>query len=145
MGASIHRAGIQHSGTLGCFIKLLHPNGVRSTYGLTNFHVVMPDHEDYDNHDDQTLSCIQYGLKPGFASTFRINMPSEIDLDAARTSYVSAIKQIEGDVAGGEPGMNNYLDYRALEVQGENPELCMPMGSVRHARMLIDELTTSRA
>ena len=145
VGASIHRAGIQHSGTLGCFIKLLHPNGVRSTYGLTNFHVVMPDHEDYDNHDDQTLSCIQYGLKPGFASTFRINMPSEIDLDAARTSYVSAIKQIEGDVAGGEPGMNNYLDYRALEAQGENPELCMSKGSVRQARMLIDELTTFRA
>jgi hypothetical protein len=145
MGASIHRAGIQSSGTLGCFIKLLHPNGVRSTYGLTNFHVVMPDREDYDNYDDQTLSWIQYGLQPGFASIFRINMPCEIDLDAARTSYVSAIKQIEGDVAGGEPGIKDYLDYRALEVQGENPELCMPMGGVRHARMLIDELTTSRA
>jgi hypothetical protein len=145
MGASIQRAGIQHSGTLGCFIKLLHPNGVRSTYGLTNFHVVMPDHEDYDNYDDQTLSRIQYGLKPSFASIFRINMPSEIDLDAARTSYLSAIKQIEGDVAGGEPGINDYLDYRALEVQGENPELCMPIGGVRHARILIDELTTSRA
>jgi hypothetical protein len=89
MGASIHRAGSQRSGTLGCLIKLLYPNGVRSTYGLTIFHVVMPDHKDHDNHDDQTLSWIHYGLQPD--STI---MLSEIDLDAARTRYVSAVKQI---------------------------------------------------
>jgi hypothetical protein len=145
MGASIHRAGIQSSGTLGCFIQLLHPNGVRSIYGLTNFHVVMPDFEDYDNYDNQTLSWIQYGLQPGFASIFRINMPCEIDLDAARTSYVSGINQIQGDVVSGEPGVKDYLDYRALEAQGENPELCMPMVGVRRAKMLIDELAISQA
>jgi hypothetical protein len=42
MGASIQPADTKSSGTLGCFIKLWHPNGVCSTYGLTNFHVVMP-------------------------------------------------------------------------------------------------------
>ena len=141
MGASIQRAGTGSSGTLGCFIKLRHLNRGWSTYGLTNFHVVMPDHNDC--HDSQTLSWIQYGLRPGFATTFQINMPSEIDLDAVRTHYVQIIQEIEGDVREGIPPNKLLLAYRALEAEGLNPEEYMPRGQARRVRM-IERVATSR-
>jgi hypothetical protein len=144
MGASIQRAGIGSSGTLGCFIKLRHPSCGWSTYGLTNFHVVMPDHDDYAHHDSQTLSWIQYGLRPGFATTFQINMPSEIDLDAARINYVQTIQEIEGDVLEGMPPNELFLTYRELEAQGLNPEEYMPWGDARRVRIMIGRVTTSR-
>ena len=55
-------------------------------------------------------------------------MPSEIDLDAARINYVQTIQEIEGDVLEGMPPNKLFLAYRALEVQGLNPEEYMPGG-----------------
>jgi hypothetical protein len=145
MGASIQRAGSRSCGTLGCFIKLRHPNGACSIYGLTNFHVVMPYHEEYKRHDYLTLTCIQKGLRPGYGTPFPINMPSEIDLRHARTSHVQVVKDIEGDVADGIPANRQYRAYHALEAQGLSPENSMPRRDVRHVRNLMDEITTSRA
>jgi hypothetical protein len=142
IGASIQPAGTKSSGTLGCFIKLRHPNGVCSTYGLTNFHVVMPN---YDDIAGQTVHWIQNGLRPGFEKSFQINMPSEIDLNAARESYVKNIKDIKGDITDGKRGNKHYLDYLAFEAQGENPEVCMPMRDVRHVENMISEVTISQA
>jgi hypothetical protein len=145
MGASIQRVGSRSCGTLGCFIKLRYPNGACSIYGLTNFHVVMPHHEEYKRHNYSTLTWIRKGLRPDYGTPFPINMPSEIDLGHARKSHVQFVKGIEGDVAAGIPAHRQCQVYRALEVQGLNPEDSMSRGDVRLARHLMDELTASRA
>jgi hypothetical protein len=146
MGASIHRAGSRSCGTLGCFVKLRHPNGACSIYGLTNFHVIMPYHGEYKRHNYSTLIHIQKGgLRPGYGTPFPINMPSEIDLAYARTRHVQFIQKIEGDVADGIPVNRQYQAYHALEAQGLSPEDSMPKIDVRYVRNMIDEIATSRA
>src|SRR5271170_2026984 len=125
MGASIQRAGSKGSGTLGCFIKLRDPQNVVQTYGLTNFHVVVPDHENIGSHDPQMQDWIKDGLPPGFDRDFQINMPSEADLNAARDTHVRSIKDLEGDMVNNNKGHEKYLlyegEYRKWEAEGEDP------------------------
>jgi hypothetical protein len=142
MGASIRRAGSDVSGTLGCFIKLRDPQNVVRTYGLTNFHVVVPDHENIDNHDPQMQGWIKCGLPPRFGRDFQINMPSEIDLDAARDGLVRSIKDLEGE------GNQKYLlyekEYCRLVAEGEDPSSLMPKAGVSLVRSVRERLQQYR-
>jgi hypothetical protein len=141
IGASIQRAGSKGSGTLGCFIKLRDPQDVVQTYGLTNFHVVVPDHENIGSHDPQMQGWIKGGLPPGFGRDLQINMPSETDLNAARDEHVQSIKDIEGD-------HQKYLlyekEYCRLEAEGEDPASLMPKTAVNLVRSVKEELLQYR-
>jgi hypothetical protein len=145
MGASIQRAGSRSCGTLGCFIKLRYPNGTSSIYGLTNFHVVMPYHEEYQRHDYSTLTHIQKGLRPGHGTRFPINMPSEVDLGHARSKHIQVVKDIEGGDADNIPTNRRYQAYHVLEAQGLNPKDSMPKRDVREVKNMIDLVTASQA
>jgi hypothetical protein len=144
IGASIQRAGSKGSGTLGCFIKLRDPQNVVQTYGLTNFHVVVPDHENIGSHDPQMQGWIKDGLPPGFGRDFQINMPSETDLDAARDEHVQSIKDLEGDMANNNKGHQKYLlyekEYCRWEAEGEDPESLMPKTAVNLVRSVRERL-----
>jgi hypothetical protein len=148
MGASIQRAGSKGTGTLGCFIKLHDQQGVARTYGLTNFHVAIPDPEKIESHDDQTQLWIKNGLPPGFGRNFQINMPSEIDLDAARDKYAQLTKGIEGDMTDNNEGYKLYLtydrEYRRLAAEGLDPELFMAKAAVRLVKDVRERLIRYR-
>jgi hypothetical protein len=148
MGASIQRAGSNGSGTLGCFIKLRDRRGVVRTYGLTDFHVVVPDPEKMEIHDPQTQNWIKNGLPPGFGRDFQINMPSEVDLDAARNRHVQSIKDLEGDMADNNEGHREYLsyekEYHGWEVNGEDPETLMPKAAVHLVKSVRKRLVQYR-
>jgi hypothetical protein len=148
MGASIQRAGSKGSGTLGCFIKLRDRQSVVRTYGLTNFHVIVPDPEKTESHDPQTQHWIKNGLPPGFGRDFQINMPSETDLDAARDGYVQSIKDLEGDMADNNEGHEQYLsyekEYRGWVANGEDPEILMPKTAVHLVRSVRERLVRYR-
>ena len=148
MGASIQPAGFDVSGTLGCFIKLRFPTDDVRTYGLTNFHVVLPDHEDMKSHDAQTQDCIMNGLLPNHEQNFQINMPSVTDLEAARDSCVQCIKDIEGCTQDNNHGHAQYLklekEYRDLEAKGEDPESSMGKRAVQLVARISGNLATDR-
>ena len=148
MGASIQPVGFDASGTLGCFIKLRFPTGDTRTYGLTNFHVVLPDHEDMESHDAQTQGCIKNGLLPDHRQNFQINMPSETDLEAARDNCVQCIKDIEGCTHDNNEGHTTYLklekEYRDWEAKGEDPESLMGKRAVQMIARISGNLATDR-
>jgi len=61
---------------------------------------------------------IKHGIPPSFGRDFQINMPSEIDLDAARGKHVRSIKYFEGDMADNNKGHEKYLLYEKNIVDG---------------------------
>ena len=148
MGASIQPAGFDASGTLGCFVKLHFPTGDVRTYGLTNFHLVLPNHEDMKSHDAQTQDCIMNGLLPDHRQNFQINMPSEIDLEAARDSWEQRIKDIEGCAQDNIEGFTQYLElekeYHDWEAKGEDPESLMGKKAVQMIARISGSLATHR-
>lgn len=148
MGASIQRVGSNNSGTLGCFIKLRDPQNVVQTYGLTNFHVVVPDHEDIGSRDPQLQNWIKNGLPPSFDRDFQINMPSETDLDDARDKHVQSIKDIEGSATDNKKGHQKYLlyekEYCRSIAEGEDPESLMSKTAVNLVKSIREELLQYR-
>ena len=101
---------------LGCFIKLRYPNGARSIFGLTNFHVVMPYHEEYKRHNHSTLTRIQKEATERLSQSICLVKW----LGHARTSHVQVVKDIEGDVVDGIPANRQYRAYLALKAQGKS-------------------------